>query len=142
MQRRESAPRIESLRDGLSCSRSPFLNQWMVLTTMSPAFFVYPRWGVGREFPKTTTTTTKDASLCCFGSKILSVPSHVRNDSFSPGQRARRVALWVCRSSTLLHEFIHRAEPPDQRRLHVWTAGNLRGDAGKSDTPLSTGSND
>lgn len=41
MQRRVSDPWMESLRAGLSCSRSPFLNQWMVLTTMSPAFCTY-----------------------------------------------------------------------------------------------------
>lgn len=38
MQRRVSDPWMESLRAGLSCRRSPFLNQWMVLTTMLPAF--------------------------------------------------------------------------------------------------------
>lgn len=34
-QRTVSAPRIDSLREGLSWSRKPFLNQWIVFTTIT-----------------------------------------------------------------------------------------------------------
>lgn len=42
MQRRVSEPWMESFRAGLSWRRSPFLNQWMVLTTMSSTLSVEP----------------------------------------------------------------------------------------------------
>lgn len=61
MQRRVSDPWMESFRDGLSCSRSPFLNQWMVLTTISPGFCTYLYYnfkGLGKLL------MTRDALLC------------------------------------------------------------------------------
>lgn len=62
MQRRVSDPWMESFRAGLSCSRSPFLNQWMVLTTMSPAFCTYLYYNF-KDLGK--LLMTRDALLCC-----------------------------------------------------------------------------
>lgn len=59
MHRRLSAPRMDSLRDGLSCSRSPFLNQWTVLTTMFTRLLGVRMRGGGAE------KNNKDVLLCC-----------------------------------------------------------------------------
>lgn len=111
MQRRVSAPWIESLKDGLSCNRSPLRNQWMVLTTMSPAFFNYSFWDHDerRETPKATTRTPY-CPICV----ITTVPSHPETITFSPGR------YYPCTSK------VSRGESPDKLLLSAWTADEHR----------------